>query len=992
MYLARFPARLPARPREDEARLTPPLPVPGKRTLSERLVVQRLEDMPAEEAQIHAAAARGVATPASPLPHKDRLQRLFGRHDLSGILAHVGSDAAAAASAMGARAYAAGNHVVLGDRSDLFTVAHEVAHVVQQRGGVQLRGGVGTRDDAYERHADQVAEGVIAGQSVEALLDQVAAPTAAAVSSPAVQRAPDYRTAQDLEALTLIQFDRYVHTQADWAVSDGLADKKDALRNLLAFARARKGMVLGACRGLRVGKLIARGVGQGGNIDRFVQAYSRAASPAHNGGSIHIEIPAKKLSEVVSWGEAITKLEAGIHKLILESVVVQVDGKQTLTLLVQDGAVDDLIAYYNDHHPTLHATNGKEIYAFLEFRKHGGLAKLGTYKATLPEIHNYHRFSVEQLELLCKHRAIANQGAPWPLCVVLQTALDSVGAYSLNDNLTAVIKRDNRLVLVAEGKASIVAFASDLSAFAKLGKHGKIDELLLSGHGGTTQLKLAGTVAVHTPDNTPEYSTNKTSSLTSDPKKKVAVSNTSKFFDVIRAVLRDDPSARVVLNGCLTNASNVPALALATDPDQAAHQILDAMASNPNLASHVRTLMRGHKAQVRGASASFPPAKVGLLDTWGQLDLNAAEDRALTHPDKLVYVEHGTEPSGVLRAILESWARDRKAVHGALVRRHERTATDRSWLATVIRAVTAPILKSPDDASLIQAMIACAGALSHLRHRGQCRVAKLVGKLPAPLLPAIFEEVCNSELWTDDDCDFVPVVVLQVWLAADPGKAAALLGFLNKSAFTVQDASELIDLDHLEPFLALLLAPPTPSVRPPDGPFLIALLYLAKRRAAAPEAAKRYVATLAGESRTFPLGCGVMLKGVDERRMLKYAGVLADDDQVQPPAANVAPAYGGENEVHVRSVTKRCTSAHELPLYTLPSGELVDEAMPDVLLHVIGELTWTCPPVGMEIDGASREPTLRDGRAPGDQVDLLAVEFVGPCPTVFVEKRLVKLL
>src|SRR5262249_52196257 len=111
------------------------------------------------------------ATAASPLPHAERIQRLFGRHDISGIRAHIGSDAAASAQAMGAEAYATGNHVVLGGRTDLHTAAHEAAHVVQQRTSVQLKGGVGEVGDAYERQADAVADRVVRGESAEALLD-----------------------------------------------------------------------------------------------------------------------------------------------------------------------------------------------------------------------------------------------------------------------------------------------------------------------------------------------------------------------------------------------------------------------------------------------------------------------------------------------------------------------------------------------------------------------------------------------------------------------------------------------------------------------------------------------------------------------------------------------------------------------------------------------------------------------------------------------------
>ena len=80
---------------------------------------------------------------------------------------------------MGAQAYASGNHVVLGTATDLHTVAHEATHVVQQRGGVQLKGRVGEVADAYEQHADAVADAVVQGKSAEPLLAQVTGGAAA---------------------------------------------------------------------------------------------------------------------------------------------------------------------------------------------------------------------------------------------------------------------------------------------------------------------------------------------------------------------------------------------------------------------------------------------------------------------------------------------------------------------------------------------------------------------------------------------------------------------------------------------------------------------------------------------------------------------------------------------------------------------------------------------------------------------------------------------
>ena len=100
---------------------------------------------------------------------------------------------------MGASAFATGSTVGFAQSPDLHTAAHEAAHVVQQRGGVQLKDGVGRAGDTYERHADAVADRVVRGDSAEALLTQVAgsersaaqpSTTAAMPTHPAVQRAP----------------------------------------------------------------------------------------------------------------------------------------------------------------------------------------------------------------------------------------------------------------------------------------------------------------------------------------------------------------------------------------------------------------------------------------------------------------------------------------------------------------------------------------------------------------------------------------------------------------------------------------------------------------------------------------------------------------------------------------------------------------------------------------------------------------------------------
>lgn len=116
-------------------------------------------------------AARGVSSAGGPLPHLQTIQRAFGpEYDLSSVRAHIGGQAALASRALGATAYASGNDVAFESAPDLHTAAHEAAHVVQQRQGVQLQGGVGRVGDAYEQHADAMADRVVSGRSASDLL------------------------------------------------------------------------------------------------------------------------------------------------------------------------------------------------------------------------------------------------------------------------------------------------------------------------------------------------------------------------------------------------------------------------------------------------------------------------------------------------------------------------------------------------------------------------------------------------------------------------------------------------------------------------------------------------------------------------------------------------------------------------------------------------------------------------------------------------------
>ena len=142
--------------------------------------VQRQSDVPRFQAdgraraddtqQIHQVAAQGTSGSGSPLPYLQQIQASFGRFDVRGVQAYTGQRASQAAQQMGASAFTVGNRVAFAGTPSLHTAAHEAAHAVQQQAGVQLKGGVGQQGDPYERHADAVADAVVAGRSAEPIL------------------------------------------------------------------------------------------------------------------------------------------------------------------------------------------------------------------------------------------------------------------------------------------------------------------------------------------------------------------------------------------------------------------------------------------------------------------------------------------------------------------------------------------------------------------------------------------------------------------------------------------------------------------------------------------------------------------------------------------------------------------------------------------------------------------------------------------------------
>jgi hypothetical protein len=115
---------------------------PGKRSLIASLDVQMIARAAVQAddsasvrggpaGTVQQLAEGGVAGGGAARPHRETIQSLFGRHDVTHVAAHTNEPAPAASEAIGAEAYATGDHVAFATSSpSLHTGAHEAAHVI----------------------------------------------------------------------------------------------------------------------------------------------------------------------------------------------------------------------------------------------------------------------------------------------------------------------------------------------------------------------------------------------------------------------------------------------------------------------------------------------------------------------------------------------------------------------------------------------------------------------------------------------------------------------------------------------------------------------------------------------------------------------------------------------------------------------------------------------------------------------------------------------
>mgnify|MGYP000049771438 CR=1 FL=1 len=168
------------------------------------------------QAQAHQVANATVSSRGEPLPHITTLEHAFPQHRLESIRIHPPDRLAA----VGARGMALGEQIAA-HPSDLHTVAHEVAHVLQQRANA------GGSLDA-EARADRAADRVVQGQVASHLVPAARAPGS---GTPV----PQFSDPEDPVAIAERFPQERGHWDAEWAVLEEAVQRHATAKQVRAL-------------------------------------------------------------------------------------------------------------------------------------------------------------------------------------------------------------------------------------------------------------------------------------------------------------------------------------------------------------------------------------------------------------------------------------------------------------------------------------------------------------------------------------------------------------------------------------------------------------------------------------------------------------------------------------------------------------------------------------------------------------------------------------
>ncbi|SDU58396.1 eCIS core domain-containing protein [Desulfobacula phenolica] len=650
-----------------------------------------------------------------------------------------------------------------------------------------------------------------------------------------------YKDYNALKVMTLSAMHYYAEEQVDWHASDSIsATERKTVREMLMFGRAGN---LGPCGGMTIENLKAQAdiVGDESEFFEKIGIYSRSVSQ-----STPIKIArTSDVDKAIKIGSNLKKLNDSFGATILKGAMPETE----FNLIIQVDKTDDLVDYYTNVNPTplFQSKNGRDFRGYTQMQVLDN-ADPKTYDAgdLSIAIRNYHRFTKATLDKLRANYADTSKAKP--LTLILHTAIDHNGAFVRDPKLEAVVTNGNIHAIMIEGKETLDSVKSEIQPLAaKYGKNNKLDQVMIAGHGGAQSIELAGKL-----QNGGEL--NAKEELIEDSNAVDLVNDKAKaqeLFDEILDNMDIKPTLgqrfgsifgpdlparqahrRIMFNACLTNSNYIGDNLNQASVGDVRKAIRKYIENHANLVSFAESRAKAkdsNEVTVRGSNASH--GRLDMLDAQDSLDLISASDPKLTAP-KLEYAEHGTEPTGALRAVLECWASDKNSerdnLKAAMRRRIAKNSTD--WRDRVIETLYDMIIRYAwEDGQIIKYMSLLAGEISHAQSETECKPRHFIySKQLGVWTDALFKGMRAADHWSNRH--YIPLVFYQIWIMIDktvkPNKE-----FVDQlgTHFDCSTAEEFVDIPYIATKIPAMLA----SGGSDKGKLTLALLGVIKENQAA---------------------------------------------------------------------------------------------------------------------------------------------------------------
>ncbi|PRC93457.1 eCIS core domain-containing protein [Solimicrobium silvestre] len=719
---------------------------------------------------------------------------------------------------LNAHAYAQGSeiHVAPGQEQHL---PHEAWHVVQQAQGrvkptMQMKGGVPVNDDAgLEKEADVMGSKALQFKENHPAPGPVFQNQAAATGISSIQYVRKNQT--DLIALTVGAFDAHRKAeQMDWANEAGFSkNDRETIWDILDWGT-------GGLAAFTLSDIITKAK-KGTPEFNFLNIYCQSINGAVDGKpTIQLE-SLLDIDDAIKQGKWLSTLQATIGNDSHLKSTIPLDA--FIQLIETETIATAFINYYTTCNPILETPTGDEVKAFVTLVKVEG-AKISDYKTDLPDIRNLHKFEKASLDKLKADKGNKTK----PLTLVLLSLFDHNGAFIRHAHVNKVIQNTNTNAYAIEGadegKLTNLKDAGLAQIALTHGKDGKITQIMVAGHGSSKSIEVGGektvsgkSVKTGADVTIPDYKTK--FDLEFDTKKGSFWTDFfAQAFDNMEA--KDGLSPKILLRACLTGSNEIDLEKLkivlvtekgldltSADPTTDINQtkirlaIKEQYEKHGSLVSVLGDKAKGKGITILGAQASISARETeSVVPATGELGVIPATGIPLAQQDphvagtKINYVRSGKEPTGVIKAVIESWAIDKDDCFLKMAERvTDPVGTDDEFtIQLIFKTISAQYTKNILEANKF---VNTAGNLHGIAEgRAECRASTLANDAmtqthQSDFYPALLTKFKNQ---------FAKLVIYEDWMQKDTSKRADFVDQLSNPAFTRTNVEKYLEAKLLD--------------------------------------------------------------------------------------------------------------------------------------------------------------------------------------------------